>query len=121
MRFHSKPRIVLGAPVLLALSAIALTALAQPTGNPKGTAAPSSQQMPKSPATGSAAAATSSGADSGKIDMGPASARLAASREAGTGTAGGLPKRNVGDGPSGGAKRGDWETVPTRQPTAPAR
>lgn len=111
-------------PAGLALFVIATATQAQPTGNPKGTAAPVSQDMPKSPAGGvgnSAAAAASGGAGSGKLDMGPASARLAPSREAGTGTAGGLPKRNVGDGTPSGPSKNDSTTVPTRQPNSPAR
>ncbi|MDB5825901.1 MAG: hypothetical protein JWQ73_121 [Variovorax sp.] len=115
---------LLALPAAVALLAVAFAApgaSAQPTGNPKGSAAPISQDMSKSPAGGSGAANASGGGDTGKIDSGPASARLAPSREAGTGTAGGLPKRNVGDGTASGPASANSSQTPTRQPTSPAR
>ena len=121
MTNHSSLRLSLLIAASLSMMTIGAPGWAQPTGNPKGTPAPVSQEMSKSPATGSAASAASGGASSGKIDMGPASARLAPSREPGTGTAGGLPKRNVGDGTASGASTSGAASAPTIQPTSPAR
>ena len=106
--------------LLLALMGAGSTAaLAQSTGNPKGGGPLPSEQAPKPPATRAPTEAAAGGAASnGKLDSsaGPAEARLAPSQPPGTGTAGGLPKRNVRDGRDAGP-----EQPRTRQPSPPAK
>lgn len=95
-------------PVLVGALLWAPAAIAQPTGNPKGSAAPASADSAKSPA-GGGVSGSAGATDTGKLttDKGGAEARLHTNRSPGTGTAGGLPKKTPGDGaPLGGSKPG---------------
>ncbi|RYY96262.1 MAG: hypothetical protein EOO24_21490, partial [Comamonadaceae bacterium] len=82
----------------LALNAAPL-AVAQPTGNPKGTPPPLSTDAQKAPAGGASRAPTAQ-PDSGKLytDKGPAEARTHTNHGPGTGTTGGLQKKTPRDG-----------------------
>lgn len=91
---------------IIAITTVCLTAfggftsaLAQSTGNPKGTVAPPASDAPKAGATSGPSTADGAGS-SGRLtsEQGPASARGTASRSPGTGTAGGLPKRTPAEG-----------------------
>ena len=86
---------------------VAGAATAQSTGNPKGTPPPVSSDSAKPPASrGSSTPAGST--DTGKLttDKGSAEARMLTNRSPGTGTAGGLPKKNPADGRPIGNKTG---------------
>ena len=89
---------------LAVLALIAGPALAQPTGNPKGTAAPPSEgSAAKSPATHNRAdpANTGRGTKSGETtNPDKRAARAGHLRTPGLGTAGGLSGRHPGDGSS---------------------
>lgn len=81
------------AGVALALS-VAHVASAQPTGNPKGSTAPSAQGNSDKP---SASRSTPTGSGAGRIgpEHGPADARTQRTEPPGGGTAGGLTQRKL--------------------------
>lgn len=93
---------------------------AQPTGNPKGTAAPVSREADKPTAATRPSGSVDGSSSVGKLDSdsGPTSARTNSgiSSTPGSGTAGGLPKTQPGDGRPADLTKGQ-----TRQPGAPAR
>ena len=105
-------QILLKAFILSFLASVAIShfAVAQPTGNPKGSVAPASSDAPKSSAEGGKRASAGS-TDTGKLytDKGPADARAQTNSSPGTGNAGGLPKRTpqegrTSPGPIGGSQ-----------------
>ena len=73
----------------------AFNSIAQPTGNPKGSVPPVESNAPKAPA-GSGGPRNETGTDTGKIVDKPAgaAARTQAKPTPGSGTAGGLTKRD---------------------------
>lgn len=99
------------------------SAMAQNTGNPKGTLAPPTSDSSKAPANGNKSRSADGGGDTGPLrpDQGPAEARGATSRSPGTGTAGGLPKRNAADGGDPGRAAKPARSNATRYPAGPAK
>lgn len=73
-------------------------AIAQPTGNPKGSAAPVEQGAAK-PQAGRVAPDGATGSGKLSSDSGPASARTQRTEPPGGGTAGGLTRRSATQGP----------------------
>ena len=86
---------------------VAGAAVAQSTGNPKGTPPPVSSDSAKPPASRGPSNPAGS-TDTGKLmtDKGSAEARMHTNRSPGTGTAGGLPKKIPADGLPSGNKTG---------------
>jgi len=102
------------------LAALALAvgpALSQPTGNPKGTAAPSVDgNATKSPATGNRARRTEDRASDTTSKPQDRTARSGNLRTPGVGTAGGLTGRHPGDGSSTSTTQTDQ--APPAKPAA---
>ena len=106
---------------LFACLTVATGAQAQPTGNPKGTAAPPETSAPKAGVAPRPGPPNTSGTDTGKLvgDAAQTQARMKASRPSGHGTEGGLPKnqspaaRNAGRQPDKGSA--------SPQPASPSR
>ena len=90
----------LAACAVLAMAGLVPQAQAQPTGNPRGTVSPRSDNADKAPAGGASQATGRQNPDSGKLVMpeAPAEVRRETMRSPGTGTAGGLPKQKSQDG-----------------------
>lgn len=99
---------------------LAPQAVAQPTGNPKGTAAPPEASAPKPSASTSQRAPGSDG--SGKLFGTDAQsrARTQGAKPVGGGTEGGLQRREAGDSSQGGAARSGKGSA-TARPLPPSK
>lgn len=106
----------MGCSRLFALSAALVfnVALAQPTGNPKGSVAPTERGAEK-PQAGRVAPDGATGSGKLSSESGPASARTQRTEPPGGGTAGGLTRRN----PAGGPQRSDKGSA-TARPLPPS-
>ena len=90
-------------------------ALSQPTGNPKGTAAPSAEgSSAKPPATRNRAARKDDRDANGATAPGSRAARSGNLRTPGIGTTGGLTGRHPGDGSGTGTTTTDQAPPPKR-------
>ena len=94
-------------------------AAAQPTGNPKGTAAAPETTAPKSSSSANSGTGSSDGGKLVGTDA-QARARLQGAKPPGGGTEGGLQRRDANDASNGGATRSDKGSA-TARPLPPSK